>query len=306
MTRVTRTASSTTDRRRASLSRTLAGVLAALTLTAATAVPSAAAPVTAPAVQPTAISASTPGGLAANPTGGSGGKFQDIRSLSYSNGAVSSQYHLYADHLKGSKPHGIIIHLHGDGGFEYNQPQWSTIPAYEKLAVKHNLMLVVPRTPDQATKTWWRKDTSGKYAADLLRNLGKKYNLDKNRVYWTGYSGGADTVARQVVNSHSAGWTGGAAVMVGGGGIYGQSKPLRPISSALKKNFEMHWVAGADDTPAAGGASGSYDAVGAAKLGRAFYKGQGLKTQLLIKPGMDHWEIAPSGPTKLGVILARR
>jgi poly(3-hydroxybutyrate) depolymerase len=241
-----------------------------------------------------------------NATGGKGGTYQDAMAISYNNGTVASQYHLYAGHLNGSKPHGIMIHLHGDGGWEYRDQKWSSIPDYLALAKKHNLMLVVPSTPDKGTTTWWRKDSSSQWAADLLKNLGSKYNLDLNQVYWTGYSGGADTVAEYMMNSHSAGWTGGAAVIVAGGGVYGQKQPTRPISAALKKNFQMHWVVGADDTPAKGGASGSYDAVQAAKLGHKFYTAQGLKTSITIKPGMDHWEISPSGPAKLAQVLAGR
>ena len=241
-----------------------------------------------------------------NATGGTGGVYRDAQAVPFSNGTTSSQYHLYAGHLNASTPHGIMIHLHGDGGFEYRQPQWSTVPAYEKLAEQHGLMLVVPSTPDRATDTWWRKDTSGQYAADLLKDLGRKYNLDLNQVYWTGYSGGADTVARHMMNSHSAGWTGGAAVLVAGGGIYGQQAPLRPISSTLMRNYEMHWVVGADDTPSRGGASGDFDAVHAARLGAAFYSGLGMDTSLTIKPGLDHWEIAPSGPARLAEVLASR
>ncbi|HEY4616529.1 MAG TPA: S-layer homology domain-containing protein, partial [Citricoccus sp.] len=180
----------------------------------------------------------------ANSTGGRGGAYTDTQGILFTNGTVASRYHLYAGHLKGAKPHGIMIHLHGDGGFEYEQPQWSTIPAYEKLAEQHGLMLVVPRTPDTGTTTWWKKESSSQWAADLLKDLGKKYNLDLNQVYWTGYSGGADTVARHMMNTHSAGWTGGAAVIVAGGGIYGQSAPRRPISPMLLKNYEMHWVVG--------------------------------------------------------------
>ncbi|MBB5749528.1 S-layer homology domain-containing protein [Micrococcus sp. TA1] len=241
-----------------------------------------------------------------NPTGGSGGTYRDAQAIPYSNGTVTSAYHLYADHLNGARPHGIMIHLHGDGGWEYNDQKWSSIPEYLKLAEQHGMMLVVPRTPDQASKTWWRNASSSQWAADLLKDLGRKYNLDLNQVYWTGYSGGADTVARHMVNTHSAGWTGGAAVIVAGGGIYGQKAPRQPISATLKKNFEMHWVVGADDTPAAGGASGTYDAVEAARLGYQFYTGQGMRTTLTIKPGMDHWEISPSGPQKLAQVLAGR
>jgi poly(3-hydroxybutyrate) depolymerase len=242
----------------------------------------------------------------ANATGGKGGAYQDAKSLTYSNGTSTSQYHLYADHLNGAKPHGIIVHLHGDGGWEYNDTKWSTTPAYAELARKNNLMLVVPRTPDRGSNTWWRQDSSGKYAADLLKHLGTKYNLDLNQVYWTGYSGGADTVARHMVNTHSAGWTGGAAVIVAGGGIYGQSKPRQPISAALKKNFEMHWIVGAEDTPEAGGSSGNYDAVEAARLGHSFYTKQGMRTSLSVVPGKDHFDIYPKGPAKLAEILARR
>lgn len=242
----------------------------------------------------------------ANPTKGSGGAYKDALAQTFSNGSLTSQYHLYADHLNGAKPHGIIVHLHGDGGWEYDDQKWSFIPDYLKLAEQHGLMLVVPKSPDKSSGTWWKNATSSQWAADLFKDLGKKYNLDLNQVYWTGYSGGADTVARHMMNTHSAGWTGGAAVIVAGGGIYGQKTPNRPISSALMKNYEMHWVVGANDTPAAGGASGTYDAVEAARLGYAFYKGLGMKSSLTVKPGMDHWTIANSGPQKLAEILSRR
>ena len=246
-------------------------------------------------------------GSAVNASGGQGGVYQDATSLTYSNGASTSQYHLYADHLNGAKPHGIIVHLHGDGAMEYNRPEWTTIPAYLELARRHNLMLVVPRTPDRVGSiTWWEGDASGKYAADLFSHLGSKFNLDLNQVYWTGYSGGAETITYEMMDGYSNRWTGGAAVIVGGGGASTWRQPTRPIAQALKDDFEMHWVAGADDTPAAGGSSGSFDAVKAATSGRAYYQQQGLKTSLTVVPGMDHWEIAPRGPAKLAQVLAGR
>ncbi len=291
--------------------RRLAAALAAAAVAAtlAAAVPASApatAATTTTASATTAYQVSTLSSSAVNATGGSGGAYHDARALTYSNGTVSSQYHVYADHLDGAKPHGIMIHLHGDGGWEYKDQKWSFIPDYLKVAEEHDLMLVVPHTPDRSSYTWWRRDSSGKWAADLLKNLGKKYNLDLNQVYWTGYSGGADAIAEQMMNSHSAGWTGGAAVIVAGGPAYGLRQPARPISESLKRNFQMHWVVGANDTPAAGGSSGSYDAVRAAKNGYAFYTSQGLQTSLTVMPGLNHFTITPHGPATLDRILESR
>ncbi|XKH53578.1 S-layer homology domain-containing protein [Citricoccus nitrophenolicus] len=246
-------------------------------------------------------------GSAVNATGGQGGTYQDSQSVTYSNGASTSQYHLYADHLDGAKPHGIIVHLHGDGAMEYHHPQWTTIPAYVELARQHNLMLVVPRTPDRTGSiTWWEDDASGTYAADLFSHLGTEYSLDLNQVYWTGYSGGAESITYDMMDAYSDRWTGGAAVIVGGGGASTWRTPILPISASLKTNFSMHWVAGGDDTPAAGGSSGSFDAVKAARSGEAHYRKQGVRTSLTVVPGLDHWEIAPHGPAKLAHILASR
>lgn len=103
----------------------------------------------------------------------------------------------------------------------------------------------------QARSTpWWQEDASTQYATDLLKDLGTTYNLDMSQVYWTGYSGGADTIAEHMTAKYS---TGGTAVLVAGRAVYGQSKLARPISTALKNDFPMHRVIGAKDIPAAGG-----------------------------------------------------
>jgi len=246
-------------------------------------------------------------GSTANATGGAGGPLTDARAIPYTNGTSSSTYNLYADHLEGRRPHGILFHLHGDGALEYREPQWTTIPAYERIAEEHDLLLVVPRTPDTTGSiTWWEGEASARYAADLFTHLGTRYDLDLDRVYLTGYSGGAEAITYKFMDAYSDRFTGGAAVIVGGGGASTWRQPTRPLAAVLKDDFPMHWVVGADDTPARGGASGSFDAVKAARTGEAHYRGLGMRTSLTIEPGMDHWEIAPSGPATLARVLADR
>lgn len=245
-------------------------------------------------------------GLAANPTGGSGGSRVDAARQLYGNGTVSSNYHLYASHLRGKAPHGVIFYLHGDGGWEYSDRKDSPTAKYVQVAREHNLMLVVPKTP-AADGTWWGQKTSGAYATDLLDHLGTRYDLDLNRIYWVGFSGGADVITEQVVQSHSDGWTGGGALILGGGpGEWGYLGKKAPLSDALKKNFPMHWVVGADDTPSRGGSSGNYDALRAAKDGHSYYAGRGMRTSIEIIPDAGHVKAAWAGPGRLDAFLSRR
>lgn len=296
---------------RRGLRRTLAVMtMAALLLGAGSAV---AAPASATAVQ-AASTASTEAVQesldsadlgAVNATNGSGGTYRDARDVAYSNGESSSSYHLYAGHLDGEEPHGIVFYLHGDGAVEYQWPESGAREQYLELAREHSLMLVMPRTPDRVgSDTWWEGEESVEYAADLLDHLGTQYNLDLNQVYWTGLSGGSDVIAGKLMKDHSDGWTGGAAIMVAGGGAWGA--PGQSISDSLKSNFSMHWVVGSRDTPAAGGSSGDFNALAAAERGESHYEAYGLDTSLTIVPGLTHFNVGPEGPAKLAEILERR
>lgn len=240
-------------------------------------------------------------------TGGSGGAYADTKAVKWSNGSVSSNYHIYANHLNGKQAHGVMFYMHGDGGWEYDYPNsGSPTGEYIKIARENNLLLVVPHTPDkQGSETWWEHKSSGKWATDLFDHLGTKYNVNLNETYWVGFSGGADVITEQIMQTHSDGWKGGAALIIGGGaGEWGYLGEKRPISSGLKNNFKMHWLVGSDDHPGAGAGDDGYDALRAAKDGHKYYTGLGMKTKLNIIPGAGHVDAAWDGPAYLRNILS--
>lgn len=237
-----------------------------------------------------------------NPSGGTGGLRGDYQSVSRTNAAgVKSQYHIYAKHLTGDAPVGVIYALHGDGAGWFINPNSTTMENVKALAREKNLLLVIPRTPDQvAPFTWWETFAHSTWLADLHSYMAAIHNIDRNRVYWFGYSGGAEVLTYSLISAYSSRFTGGAAIMLAGGGK-NDTELYASISTALKTpgRFLMKWVVGEYDNPADGGDVGGFDAVQASRNGEAFYRARDVPTQLSIIPGRDHYDIIPDGVATL-------
>lgn len=244
--------------------------------------------------------------LPPNPSNGTGGLRGDYLDVSRTNSAgTTSTYHIYAAHITGDEPLGIIYALHGDGAGWYTNPNSTTMNNVRQMARDRNMILVIPRTPDQvAPFTWWETFAHGTWLADLHSWQAAIHNIDRNKVYWFGYSGGAEVITYNIMNAYSSRFTGGGAIMVAGGGK-GSAELLAPISDALKTpgRFLMRWVVGSLDSPEMGGDDGGFDAVQASYQGRGYYDWRDVPTQLTIVPGKNHYDILPDGTAALAEML---
>ena len=76
---------------------------------------------------------------------------------------------------------GVVYHFHGDGAFEYESPQY-TASCLAEVAREHNMLLVVPRTPDRAGEiTWWEeRDLNAQWFLSLVEErLEPEYDIDR-------------------------------------------------------------------------------------------------------------------------------
>ncbi len=223
---------------------------------------------------------------------GSGGTLADVtfQSFTASNG-LRSQFHIYAAQIDPRKPVGLMIQFHGDGAYEFNNPN-STYFLGGPLglraeAAKRNMVLLVARTPDvEGSITWWESGVANAdYARDLIQSQAlDRYDIDTTRVWLVGYSGGAQFVTKFLLPKYSAMFGGGGAVIFGGGGR--PSITVTPFAPSFVSRFPMHWYTGAlDDGTCAGH---TYNALGDAQGGSAYYGGLGFTATLETPAGMCH------------------
>lgn len=241
-----------------------------------------------------------------NPSNGTGGLRGDYTNVSRTNSAgVTSTYHIYAAHITGDGPHGIIYALHGDGAGWFTNPNSASMESVKAMARARNMILVIPRTPDQTVPyTWWESFSYSTWLADLHSWQAAIHNIERNKVYWFGYSGGAEVLTYNLISAYSSRFTGGGAIMLAGGGK-SLTELYAPLSDALKTpgRFLMHWVVGELDNPADGGDDGGFDAVQAAYDGQGYYDWRDVPTKLTIVPGKDHYNIIPDGLSALEEML---
>lgn len=242
-----------------------------------------------------------------NPSKGTGGAFTDTRANSFTNNSLTSLYHVDASHLSGTtSPVPLIFHLHGDGFEEYtNYAAGSTTSVsnyYRQVAQDTGALLIIPRTPDTSSATWWTLDSSTTWLMALYNKIVGQYNIDLNRVFWSGYSGGAEEISYNVTADYNNRWTGGGAMILGGGGAEGMTGFAVTPTAAFKKNFPMEWHVGERDTDDGTG----WSAVAASSEGEAFYKGKGFTTARYLVPGADHVQTEPHGPERLRTVIDKR
>lgn len=232
-----------------------------------------------------------------SPTGGTGGALTDVTGVSYTSptNSYGSKYHLYAAGLDWTKPVGLVVHFHGDAAFEYLNPTnaWmlggtNGIIAQAKA---RNMILLVPLTPDDGVGrfTWWAwygKEENPRYAKDLIAYILGRYDIDKKRIWFSGYSGGAQFVTRYLLPHFGAdlGIVGGGFIVFGGG--QAPATTFQPYNPAFKTAWHCRWVVGATDDGVATG--DGFNAVTAATAGATWYAGQGFTAEVTQVPGMGH------------------
>ena len=242
-----------------------------------------------------------------NPSGGSGGAFTDTLANTLTAGGVSSVYHMRAAHVSAaSGPVPLVFHLHGDGFEEYtNMAAGSTTSVgnyYTQVAQDAGAVIVIPRTPDTTNKTWYSVKSSTTWLMELFKKFTADYNIDLNRVFWSGYSGGAEEITYNTTLDYNNLWTGGGAMTLGGGGAEGVTGFGSTPTAAFKANFPMEWHTGELDSDDGTG----WSALNAAATGEAYYKSNGFTTARYLVPGADHVATEPHGPYRLQNVIANR
>lgn len=245
-------------------------------------------------------------GYTPNATAGTGGAKSDLRAQSFTNGTRTSPYHISAGHLAGSGPWPLVLHLHGDGYQEYTHMAQgvagSAAFAYEQAARDAGALFVLPRTPDTTSETWYTAAYATTWLIALLDDVKSRYNVDLNRVFLSGFSGGAEQITYTMLADHSAQFTGGGAMILGGGGADGLAFGAQP-TAALKSRFPMRWFVGENDVAGATQPP-DWSARDAAAGGEAFYRAAGFtRTSVTIIPGKAHDDSEPSGPGYLRQVI---
>ncbi|RRD48164.1 hypothetical protein [Arachnia propionica] len=208
-----------------------------------------------------------------------------LRRFTSSQG-LTSRYRF--DKASGSGSKGIVIYLHGDGHGEFDSGA-TVLDDHAAVARERGLSFVAPITPDRATGTWWRAESSGQWLRELLEHLWRNQAVDTSRVWFVGYSGGAEVITNVLLPDHSDLFTGGGALLVGGGSLDPQVVFTRSLSQQLRSGFVMHWAIGELDTPSRGGADGDFDALGEAQAAERAYRERGMtRTTLEVLPGETH------------------
>lgn len=208
---------------------------------------------------------------------------------SFTHQGMTSRYHVIDGGVDPSEPVGLVIHLHGDGGAEYADPSGRTT-CLAAVAASHNALLAVPLTPDCTGRcTWWDELRPNlQWLRALVEDrLLTDLPVERDRLTWMGYSGGAEMLSYGILSDARDLVTSGA-VMVGGGGA--PRSLQEPATQEQRDALRLWWFTGRQDDGTDRAAD--FDAVAAATEGQRFYDDRGFqRTRLMILPERDHFDM---------------
>ena len=219
---------------------------------------------------------------------GPGEEREDRFQLEHEHDGITSSYHVFAEDLDWDRPVGVVYHFHGDGAFEYESPQY-TASCLAEVAREHNMLLVVPRTPDRAGEiTWWEeRDLNAQWFLSLVEErLEPEYDIDRSRTWLTGYSGGAQFISQELLADHVDLVPGGGAIMMGGG--QAPDRPSAEPTSEQLQELRLRWDVGTEDDGT--DPQAEFDALSAAWDGHHWYEEQGFeRARIRYRDGVDHF-----------------
>lgn len=227
----------------------------------------------------------------------------EYKQFTHSNGYTAP--YLLHEHTNAAA-HGLIIYLHGDGYGEhtnYCKNNTRTIDPYIEIARTHKMTMIAPRTPDTGTKTWWRASYSAEWLAGLISEIKAMHKVDSNKIWVVGYSGGAEVTSYSLMAKYSYLFSGGGAIMIGGGGWHSHSVASQPLSDSVKQNFTMLWLVGERDT-AGQDNDGGFDALAASRRGFDHYRQAGIRNiEHKIISNTGHYNYGSAGPDNLSRLI---
>lgn len=206
--------------------------------------------------------------------------------FTYSTDGTQGRYRVFSEGVDFSQPVSVVLRLHGDGAYEYDNPSYA-LDDYAEVANSHNAVLIAPRTPDPASTTWWtNSQLTGNWLAGFVDDVVVgEYGFDYSDVYWMGYSGGAELLTRHFILTHPEQVSGGALLLGGGGRPWGFSNS--DIASAAGTVGPLTWKTGTADNGTR--PNQSWDAYSAVQQGVEFYEGRGFNTRAEFPAGVDHF-----------------
>lgn len=247
--------------------------------------------VTAPAPDPVVIPSPAPAPATVCPSNGTGGAFTDRLNQSFTApGGATSQFHIYAAGIDQNKPVGVVVQLHGDGAYEFGRPSAGKLLAMSAIAEQQNMILISVKSPDRAgAVTWWENPSVNvPFLQSMLdTQVYGKYNIEKNRVWLSGYSGGAEFISLYYVKRQHQSFCGGGALISGGGSVT-QALPAVPFTQGFKDSFKMHFYTGQDD---GAGSPIDWNGFQAAQTGAAQWRDRGFAVSTDFPAGIDHYEL---------------
>lgn len=169
--------------------------------------------------------------VAKRTSNGSGGATGMIEvNYTATNGQASSyKANVPADAVNGAV-YGLHVHVHGDGGGGYVD--------FPNSELRYGLMGVTVKAPNPNLQ-WGRAQgvQHAQYLDDLIQNeLIKKYNIDLDRIFFSGVSGGAYFLSGNFIPSFSQKYKTGAFLMCGG-----EAPRVAFVDNTILKTFRIHW-----------------------------------------------------------------
>jgi len=207
----------------------------------------------------------------------------------FSYGSKSSLYHVRAGGLDFSRPVGIAWYFDGDygrrGRLIVSNPDTGQMLELEREACARNFVLIGVETPDYRTDagyTWWKDMVAnGEYLRALAASIFQRYPfLARDRQWLTGWSGGAEFIAKDLLAKKQGTWLdGGGATIVGGGGE--PNRGFDPAPARIRA-MPLTWHVADDDDYTAAKAGWSAE-VAATEGERAYRTLYGFTRTRLVK-----------------------
>lgn len=206
---------------------------------------------------------------------------------------TTGKYHLFDRGVDYSQPVGLVVRLHGDGAWEYDNPE--LLPnCMAEVAASHNMVLLVPQAPDEPaagkSRTWWNDIPHNREWVTSLINevLAENPRIDDTNIMWVGYSGGAEFISYGLL-TQDTGLVNRGTILTGGGGASSYTR-VEGLPDPERTEARHRWYVGKQDTGV--DPRFPFNAVRAAERGEEFYDEAGFTdTEVVELRGQGHLDM---------------